>query len=625
MSNTYRAADFSAFDLGEGRFALYTYAEGKTHAVDETTLAILQLCNRYAPLEVHAQAIALRQAGSATEQVDKGPQWWKRAVGRAKEAMAADPAQVGQIVDALQNLAEHGLLQSDKEFLAGGPSEDAEPGGATINTFGLTTRRRLEALKRSVGSYLENAETYGRELEVVIIDDSRTESDESATLQMLQQWPSSSIRFAGLKEREAFAQALAVEAGVSSELADFALFGDARCPLTTGTSRNNLLFDCAGEAFLLADDDGMYRVAPSPGRKEGLALGGGSDPTEFWFYRTRDDTLRESQFGDYDLFGLHEQYLGWNVGQQVSATQEAGKPIELTALGYDLERRIRRGCRVRMSMAGMVGDSGIGGSAYLFLNKPSQERLLQSEEFYRSVVESRQLLRAPVRDSIARTQFMMAGNVALDNRTLGPMFSPVQRNSDGFYARLQFRAFQNDCTAYLSHAVLHDPLQTRRQEWDYWWKRAGRFRFGEVGHSLLADVGDAMPHESPDSYYGRFGGHMKATCDAGYGALDERIRLAVFGQEGPKLARDRSQASKELPDYYVEARNRQLGNKRTYLTEPDYTVPADLLEHLGDKEAAKKLTLEVTRRFGELLEAWPELWRAAKRLREKDRRLSRPV
>jgi len=56
----------------------------------------------------------------------------------------------------------------------------------------------------------------------------------------------------------------------------------------------------------------------------------------------------------------------------------------------------------------------------------------------------------------------------------------------------------------------------------------------------------------------------------------------------------------------------------------DYLVPRDL-RHGRDAEEARRLSQELVARFGELLEAWPAIAAAARRLRANGCRLTDPI
>jgi hypothetical protein len=67
-----------------------------------------------------------------------------------------------------------------------------------------------------------------------------------------------------------------------------------------------------------------------------------------------------------------------------------------------------------------------------------------------------------------------------------------------------------------------------------------------------------------------------------------------------------------------------LGVLRHALPGGDYLVPRDLAEGFGGT-AARPLLPRLVRRFGEVLQVWPDLFAAAKELRGRGVRLAKPV
>jgi hypothetical protein len=67
-----------------------------------------------------------------------------------------------------------------------------------------------------------------------------------------------------------------------------------------------------------------------------------------------------------------------------------------------------------------------------------------------------------------------------------------------------------------------------------------------------------------------------------------------------------------------------LGVLRQALPGPDYPVPRDLAERFGGTEA-RPLLQRLVRRFGQLLQVWPDLVAAARALRGRGVRLAQPV
>src|SRR5690606_29926698 len=143
---------------------------------------------------------------------------------------------------------------------------------------------------------------------------------------------------------------------------------------------------------------------PSPEPGAGIAVSSHPDPTGMWFFRSREELLANVRFEDVDLVGAYEDLLGRGVGDVLA---ELGpQPVDLTWMTPAFERRLRsRPARVRIAMAGVAGDSGIGASGYLFVAPQNRPRLLRDQAFYEAVVASRQLLRVAPSATLSDSTF----------------------------------------------------------------------------------------------------------------------------------------------------------------------------------------------------------------------------
>src|SRR5262249_40511707 len=160
----------------------------------------------------------------------------------------------------------------------------------------------------------------------------------------------------------------------SGDLIDWALFGDRRCHVSTGANRNSLLLDTIGALVFSADDDTRCVTAQAPDCHEAIAFSSAYDPTNFWFFADRRAAFDAVTGSDVDLLRCHERFLGRTLA--------------------DFDVAFDPASRVTLTLAGLVGDSGMGSPGYyLSLAGGSRARLLPSESAYRSALRSREVLR----------------------------------------------------------------------------------------------------------------------------------------------------------------------------------------------------------------------------------------
>ena len=78
------------------------------------------------------------------------------------------------------------------------------------------------------------------------------------------------------------------------------------------------------------------------------------------------------------------------------------------------------------------------------------------------------------------------------------------------------------------------------------------------------------------------------------------------------------------PSFWAEDVKRMVERISRTATAEDYMVPRDLRDG-RDAEEARRLSQELVAKFGELLEAWPTIVAAARRLRANGCRLTDPI
>lgn len=488
-----------------------------------------------------------------------------------------------------------------------GAAESRDPTTATITSVCIVTRDRATDLMACLKSYLENCQRHGRAPEFVVSDDSPSREAQNDTRAALQRFKSdfnAQIRYAGLEEKSRFAKALASESAVPLEIIRFALFGDERCLLSTGANRNCLLLDTVGTLVLSVDDDTRCRIAPAPQREDALAFYSGYDPSEFWFFSDRARAIESVRFGEIDVLGCHEALLG-------NIVADVGGPADVTG-------------RVAITLHGLVGDSGMASPRYyLGLAGASRERLVTSQDAYRSAFRSREVLRTVRRPTISAGSFCMTTFLGFDNRSLLPPFFPVQRNSDGVFGLLLQKYTDGSHVAFLPWVLLHSPTAPRAFAPDEIWSDGGSVRMADIvidcvlGHQAdnrgFTDATRLRP----------LGKHLRWLGS---------IQLPDFEAQVRRLQRYRTHAFVTIlqshlqtygvsPRFWADDVKQLIELMLKATTAEDYVVPRDL-RNGHDVKQARQLSQQLVARFGELLEAWPAIVTAATRLRASGSRLT---
>ena len=164
-----------------------------------------------------------------------------------------------------------------------------------IERLAIVTCDRPNLLNRCVRSFAQNVKSSGRSVEFIVSDDSRGQANQLANRESLLTIVREfglSIRYAAKRERGAFSDSLAREAGVDPEIARFGFSGSGGAQQAAfGANRNAMLMECAGEPFLTSDDDVVCRLSAAPDAREPVTFCRGEDPIEFWFHPSQDEAL----------------------------------------------------------------------------------------------------------------------------------------------------------------------------------------------------------------------------------------------------------------------------------------------------------------------------------------------
>jgi hypothetical protein len=479
-----------------------------------------------------------------------------------------------------------------------------------VTAVGILTHDREASLASCVASYLANCRRYARTPEFIVADDSAAPESgvrARAALRSLQTAGGEAIRYAGLAEKKRFADALARESTVPRHIVDFALFGDKRCRRSTGANRNSLLLDTLGSLVFSVDDDTLCRTAAAPELSESVSFLRVYDPTDFWFFPDRRSALEAVHLAESDVLGAHERLLGRTLTEIDSTVELSGQVV--------------------IALHGLVGDSGMGSPRYLLtLRGPSRERLLASQTAYLSALRSREVLRTVSQPTIAASAFCMTAFFGFDNRRLLPPFFPVERNSDGIFGVMIHRYLKGSHVAFLPWILYHAPAEGRAFEGNAAWRDAESVRIADlVVASILAhrtgdmNISDEACLQRAGKYFRELGSLKLEEFEVFAGTVQRLQNLAAT-----TLLEARLHEYDASPAFWADDVKRTIDTLRNSAAGEDYLVPRDLRARL-DPDGARRLGQDLFGKFGELLEAWPVLVEAARRLQARDCRVSERV
>ncbi len=540
-----------------------------------------------------------------------------------------DPSLTTGIKEQLSELIARGLLISDDEVLASLANQSAsEQKRESIETVGIITRDRLQSLTRCLVSFIENGKSFGRTNDFVIMDDSQASDAREGTREALRQIKNKygiRISYAGLEEKQHFAQTLAANGRIPPDVVDFALSNPERCERSTGANRNALFLHSVGGLVYSADDDTISQLSPHPAASQEVALGSSDDFLDYWFYPDHDVSRGSTRFVMQDVLSLHEQLLGKSVSE---CTPESGG---LSAINIDhltpqfIQQLLSGKTKISITLCGVIGDAGIASPLpYLVLRPEMRERLVHSESGYRSACTNREVKRLVNRPVITDGLWgFQTLSAAFDNRDLLPPFFPVQYGQDSLFGITLRECFKNNMVGHLPWAILHEPLELRSFSSAFAREDATALPTASV-ISACVSFSQSFPKGLIDEQRLRLlGQHLMELGKLALLDFEEVIRTIVWKSQGDFAFRLESYLRfyKDSPGFWAGDVRRFLDTLFEAMLKKEYIVPRELLDGRSVEEA-RTASQRLVYRFGELLYWWPEMIVTSRELRGKGTRLA---
>jgi hypothetical protein len=588
----YRSGDLISQPAGQGHVLVQSALTGSAALLTTQQAALLRACTFFRSLDGHAKATGAKRAD-------------------------------------LESLVRQGLLTSEtalrQRSFAAVPQPATPP---TISTIAVITRKRIDSLQRCLESFIDNGQRAERHVEYLVIDTAPQADTRDMTRAMLRDISTRHdvlVRYAGLEERQRFANTLA-RTGLPRSAIDFALFDPEGCDLVYGAARNAILLATVGQSVLCADDDTVCSLAEVPGSsRDGLALSSQNDPTSIWFFSDHEAALTRARQLDRSVLGIHEELLGRDLASYLKLMP---RPV---LLGVDdtngaFLRALEAGrAHVALTSTGMLGDAGSGmPPAIRVLDAESRQRLVGSEAGYRTLARSRQLQRGVIRHTITNNPYLMMTGAAIDNRAILPPFFPVLRGEDTVFGFMLGACVDGAYIGHLPFTLQHSPSELREVAPD---AIADFARHPSSFELVIACVQSfsALTGTSPTERLHALGRQLGAIASLAPADFEEFLRLWVWRMKALAMERltndlETSSAASASWKHDVE---RYLETMRTSFAADDYLVPPELKTRFGGD--ALPIMQRLIARFGDLLQCWPAMLDMARTLADGGEELARPL
>lgn len=575
--------------LSSGREVFCNRVTGRVSIVPHAIMLVSATCTEFATIDEHIHRLMTLNKNDN----GMGPNW--RAM--------------------LEKAIEAGVLLSMSDIrnrIVAGVSSSSEP--KVIHKIGIPTRNRPKRLEAVLRGLLANLRRFGREIEVLVVDDSESAVMQNANQRLIASFnddPRMTIHYADQHSRLRFARKLALESGLPEKVVAFAIGNPDQYPVSVGSSRNAILLGTLGSCLLYLDDDIQVHLAHIPESREEMVLQ--ASPFSSWFFST-PEALRTCPFVEEDLLGLHERALSIDE-QLLLHRDESHWPIDLSTVSTRFLRRIAKsGARIVASSMGIVGDSGFDDPlAYFLLGAETFSRLTQDEALYEAALTNRLLLYGTRNPSLSERFECHSYCMGVDNVALLPPFMPVMRGEELVFGSLVTSCIPGALFSVISRAILHQPEKPRRFTRSAAVTRAGRFMSGETLAFLIG--GENAKGSSRSELIRSMGTRLQDLGQLSSNDLGVQARTTVE----PMLVSWIEQLDEAVG---------KMGTSQTFwlkdvmkireailsaLNDRDHSIPCDLGQAFGSIEGQRRFS-ELLRQFASLLQAWPSLVEGAKAL-----------
>jgi hypothetical protein len=488
-----------------------------------------------------------------------------------------------------------------------------------ISAIGIVTAARNGCLERCLEGAIRQQRRYARRERITIVDDAPDQDvrrERRTTLAATARSSEVSIAYAGAEEKRRFIVELG-KLGIDPALAAFALLDETGCGFSAGANRNALLLHHAGDLIFQVDDDVVWQVAVPPGASDELCFAHGFNPCHFEYFEDREQAHDAARFIECDVLARHEAMLGLSIAECAASCSglAAGHGTQLT--DNMLHLALGETGRVAVTQNGLVGDSAFRSTwPFLLLKGRLRDDLHRSERTYRHATDSGVIAQTVAAPTVSESTFCMSFALGLDNRRLLPPFFPVQRNGDGIFGALLRRCCDHALFGHVPIELVHERPERRPYGRESLWK-AHRVETYTIVLQMIGSL-HLGPVTDPQKRMRMVGRHlcdMTASSRAEFLAyIRERAWLGVQSQVGAFQALFAEYGRQ--PAYWADDCDRYLADLVASTMEPAFGIPVDLLDGRSPDDALAR-TMDLVRRFGELLMLWPDVVDAAELLRSK--------
>ncbi|MBP7585079.1 MAG: hypothetical protein KBA61_13650 [Spirochaetes bacterium] len=583
IAKEYIAAPVKYLNGGDDEFVAVVPGKEPYPSLHPYSADILRQCTTFRTIESHAETIC--------------------------RVSNYDRTQYHALVDNLKGLAEEGLLVAKNELPARRASEQESETTVKIDGVVMYTRDRLESAEKGLRSFMENCREHGRCPAFSLFDNSRDPAVRREYGEMLLSLKNEyglQINYCGFDEKNELAANL-VKDGFDEETIRFAFHGIQE----EAQNMNPALLYTAGSAFLSTDDDTYCTMAQSPGLSDTIRFTS-RDPAEFVLYKDRESLERDISVFKEDVLALHERFLSRGI-----SSHAADGAYDTISPRMRSDILAGRG-KIVITSSGVMGDPGMGSTAYYLLRSgDTLRRLMESGPGYREISFSRNVMRCSSSPVITDANLLLGLHHAVDNRSILPPALPCLRNHDGLFITMLFGLVNGSYMAHLPWMIAHRPPLERRSSLEENIASVSTFRAADIMTCVLKNYWASHPVTEIRAGLGAIGSHLSAVGSLDVDDFGGFLRPVLAEELGERIAllENMLNIAPDMPldmaadiDSYLRGMSKNIRNN-------SIIVPADLLNGRSEDESVAALK-DLIKRFGDLIQAWPEIIGAVNNLKK---------
>ena len=530
--------------------------------------------------------------------------------------VAGGKIDAAQLTASLKALTDTGLLTNSDVFLKStiAQSDKAPPKKQTLRNISIPSANRPESLARCVSSYQRNFKKFGRSVHFFVADNSASleiQEQNQRALEKIKQDDGISISYCGPKERAAYIEELTRVTSIPREVLDFALTESDTPWRTAATNRNMIFLRNAGEVFFSADDDTLGDEVLGSGQEApaSMALGSAFEPSIFRVFESQDEAESAIRVLPFDLFSLHEEYLGQDASSLVAEEAPEGG-IDLSDLGSQLATALMaRPHRIRLTWTGTLGDSGMTAPfSYLMAGFSGFKEMVSSEEKFERLFKSRTVMRCAHTPTLTNSIFSQTIGLAFDTTTLVPPFCPGPWGSEFLFGEALRYSDPQSLTCFLPQMIRHLPMMNREYQAEAIWKLAERSTFPSLMGTLLSQLPPNLS-SSPRENIKLMGHYLMSIGSQDLRRFCDVMKRLNGFQVGNYLVAMESQLAfrDSKPSFWARTVRKYIETVKAGLELESSWISGDILKVQPDLQKASSLYQKTVFSIGQMLWHWPDI------------------